>query len=289
MNDKQKAFFAIFLLSVLSGTTAAIVKIGLVSIPPLSFAFLRFLIAGIFILPFLISRNKIKSLWELAPLSLLATLNIIVFVLGIKTTTATIAQLLYAGVPLLTGLFLFVFFKERLTQKKTIGISLGFLGVALVVLLPIFEKGTKFSGDLSGNLLISIGVISWSLYALFSKKKLQSFSPFVMTAAFILVTCIVLFPLFIAESITYPAWWKALTPSSILSLIYIGIVSTIFTYLLNQYAIKHGGSIFASMQFYLIPVFAYFFAFLLLGEGLTLGLVAGGFLALLGIYITTKK
>lgn len=289
MNDRQKALFSILLLSILSGSTAAVTKIGIISIPPLSFAFFRFFIAGISILPFIISRNRIKSLWKLAPLSLLATLNIIVFVLGIKTTTATIAQLLYAGVPILTGFFLFVFFRKRLTKNKTIGIFVGFLGVAFVVLLPIFEKGTRFSGDLLGNLLISVGVISWALYALFSQKKLKFFSPFVITSAFIWTTCIVLFPLFIIESSVHTNWWRTLTPSSIFSLIYIGTVSTIFTYLLNQYAIKHGGSIFASMQFYLIPVFAYLFAFLLLGEGLTLGLVVGGCLALLGIYITTKK
>ena len=62
-----------------------------------------------------------------------------------------------------------------------------------------------------------------------------------------------------------------------------------FYYLLYQYAIKHGGSVFASMVFYLLAIFAFFFAFLLLGEGLTIGLVAGGILVLLGIYLTTGK
>lgn len=289
MNDKQKAILSILLLSILSGSTAAVIKIGLVSIPPLSFAFLRFLIAGVIILPFLLKKKIIKSIWSLVPLSLLGTINIVVFILGVKRTTATIAQLLYAGVPLLTALIIFIFLKERLDFRKAFGISIGFLGVVFVVLLPIFEKGTKFSGDLFGNLLIAIGVISWSFYTVFSKDKLKSFSPFVMTATFILITLLILLPLSIFESIQYANWWKTLSLSSVFSLIYVGTVSTIFTYLLNQYAIKHGGSIFASMQFYLIPISAYLFAFLLLGEGLTKGLVAGGLLALLGVYITTKK
>ena len=289
MSNKQKGLLSILMLSILSGSTAAVIKIGLVSIPPLSFAFLRFLIAGIIILPFLLREGKIKSIWSLVPLSLLGTVNIILFNTGLKTTTATIAQLLYAGVPLITVLILFFFFKERLAFRKVIGITLGFLGVTLVVLLPIFEKGTRFSGDLLGNLLIIIGVISWSFYAVFSKDKLKSFSPFTMTAAFTWVTLLTLLPLSIFESIQYFNWWKTLSLSSVFSLVYVGTVSTIFTYLLNQYAIKHGGSIFASMQFYLIPISAYLFAFVLLGEKLTTGLIIGGVLALLGVYITTKR
>lgn len=289
MTDRQKAIIFILLISILGGATQAITKIGLIDFPPLSFAFVRFLIAGIVISPFLLKKNFLKALWKLTPFSLLGSVNIAFFILGIKTTTATIGTILYAGVPLLTALFIFLLFKERLSGRKELGIALGFFGVAIVTLLPIIEKGSRFSGDLVGNMLISVGVISWSLYMVYSKKKLQAFSPFFVTAAFIWVTCIALFPLFLIESIFYPSWWKSLTLSGLLSLGYISIISTIIVYLLNQYAIKHGGSILASMGYYLVPVLAYVFAFFLLGERLTLGIIIGGSLALLGVYITTKN
>lgn len=289
MEGKQKALVFILLLSILGGATQAVTKIGLVSIPPLSFAFVRFLIAGIVISPFLLKKNFLKSLWQLAPFSLLGTVNIIFFILGIKTTTANIGTVLYAGVPILSAFFLFLIFKKRLSLSKEFGITLGFLGVIFVALLPIIEKGSRFSGNLFGNLLIGVGVISWSLYMVYSKNKLQAFSPFVVTAAFIWVTCITLLPLFLIELMFYPSWWKGMTIPGILSLGYISIISTIVVYLLNQYAIKHGGSILASMQYYLTPIFAFIFAFMLLGEQLTVGLVIGGALALLGVYITTKR
>jgi drug/metabolite transporter (DMT)-like permease len=219
----------------------------------------------------------------------LGTVNIIFFILGVKTTTATIGQLLYAGVPLATAIFLFVLFRDRLTSRKGIGIVIGFAGVITVVLLPVIEKGTMFSGNLFGNLLITVGVISYSLYMAYSKKLLKSFSPFILTAAFIYVTCIVLFPLFLTDFVSYPDWWHNITLSGVLALGYIAIISTIVTNTLTQYAIRHGGSILASMQFYLLPIFAYISAFLFLGEQLTPGLIIGGSMALLGVYITTKK
>lgn len=288
MNDKQKGLLSIIILSIVSGSTAAVMKVGLATIPPFSFAFLRFLIAGLLILPFL-SRKKFESIWHLAPLSLLGTINIVVFVIGLKRTTATIGQLLYAGVPLVAALILFIFLKERLPIRKVLGIALGFLGVALVIVLPLLEKGVSYSGDLIGNSLIAIGAVSWSFYTVFSQRKLKSFSPFVMTASFIWITLLGLLPLFIFESAQNLDWLEMINTQSILSLFYVGTVSTIFIYLLNQYAIKHGGSIFSSMQFYLIPISTYIFAFFLLGERLTTGLVIGGILALLGVYITTKR
>lgn len=289
MNDKQKAIIFIFLASALGGATSTITKIGLVGFPPLSFAFIRFLISAIVILPFILKTNFFKDFKKLIPFSLLGAINITFFILGVKITTATIGQLLYAGVPLLTAVFLFVLFKETLVKRKKIGIAIGFIGVMFVVLLPILEKGARFSGDLLGNILIGIGVISWSLYMAYSKEKLKSFSPLVVTAAFIWVTCFALFPLFLTDLISYPNWWENVTLSSTLSLCYVSIISTVIVYLLNQYAIKHGGSILASMQYYLLPIFAYVSAFFFLGEQLTLGLVLGGGLALLGVYITTKK
>lgn len=290
MSDKQKALILILLVSVIGGLTSPVTKIGLVSIPPLSFAFIRFLIAGILILPFLVGRKDIKSLWKLMPLSLLMSFNIILFILGLKTTTATISQILYAVSPLLVALFLFILFKERLTKEKAIGIAVGFLGVVIVVLLPVLEKGTKFSGDLVGNILITCGAVLSSLYLTYSRKAhTDRFSPFIITSSFILVTCIVLFPLFLFESANQSGWWNSLTSSSVFAVVYISTVSTVLNYILLQYSIKHGGSILTSMQHYLVPPLAFLFSFFLLGEQLTIGLIVGGVLALLGVYITTKK
>lgn len=289
MNGKQKALIFILLASLFGGAAQPVIKIGLATIPPLSFVFFRFLIAGLVVSPFVFNKGFFKSFWKLLPLSILGTLNIVFAVFGIGRTAATIGQLLYAGVPILTVLFLFVLFKERLSRNKAMGILIGFLGVAFVVLLPILEKGSNFSGDLLGNILIACGVVSWSLYIVYSREALKNFSPFVVTSVFIWVTCFVAFPFFIMELSSYSGWWGELTPASILSVGFASIFTTIATFILSQYAIKSGGPILASLQFYLLPIVAYLSASFLLGEQLTLGIVVGGTLALLGVYIATKK
>jgi drug/metabolite transporter (DMT)-like permease len=281
---------AVLFGAILGGAVSTFTKVGIATFPPFSFVFIRFLFSFIIILPILVKRkNFVKDIWRLTPITLFGTFNIILFIIGIQYTTATIGQLLYAGVPLLTGLFAVYFLKENLKLLKILGIIIGFIGVLIVTILPILEKGKAFTGSLEGNILIILGVISWSFYMVFSKRAQEKFSPFMVTSAFILVTTIVSFPLFIVTFVNNHAWINSLGTGSILSLLYVAIAGTVLTYFLNQYAIKHGGSVFASMSFYLLPIVAFLTASVVLGEGLTTGLVIGGVLALLGVFFVTKK
>ncbi|MFH1833036.1 MAG: DMT family transporter [Candidatus Levyibacteriota bacterium] len=290
MTNRQKAFLAIFLVSLLGGAVTTVTKIGFLEIPPLTFTFLRFLLASLIILPLVLKSKKDfkNNFISLFPFSLFATANIILFILGVRTTTATISQLLYAGVPLLTGLITYILLSEKLRIRKIIGIIIGFLGVVIVIFLPVLEMGIPFSGDLLGNILISCGVISYSFYLVFSQKASSKYSPVSITSTFIFLTTVILLPFFLIDLKINYGWWNNVGFSGLTSLFYIAFMGTIGTYIIQQYAIKHGGSVFASMTYYLVPVFAFLSASLLLKEGLTIGLVIGGALALLGVFLTTK-
>ncbi len=290
MDRKQKALAAVFVGSLLGGATTSITKIGLFEIPPLTFAFIRFFIASILLLPFFLRSKEAsyREIIQLVPLSLLATGNITLFILAIEKTTATIGQLLYAATPLLTVIITYILFQKKVMRGKLAGVLLGFLGVAIVVLLPVIESNSKFSGDLFANLLIAVGVILWSLYMVLSKKKLSMHSPFVINVAFVFTSTAVLLPLFILENTIAPSWVRSIHEGSLLSLLYVSTIATIGTYYLNQLAIKHGSALLASLSFYLLPIFAFIAAFFLLGEQLTTGIVVGSVLTLCGVFLVTK-
>lgn len=291
MNDNQKAIFSILAYSLLSGAMAAVTKVGLFQIPPFSFAFIRFFLATLIVGPFIWQKRKtlIHDFKTLGPFTIFATLNIIFFVLGINLTTANISQILYAVVPIVVGILTHFVLEKKLSSRKIMGIVIGFIGTFLVLFLPILEKGGKFSGNLTGNILLVMAVICCSGYIMLSKKAQKTHSPFHIVAIFIILTAIALFPFFLFESFTRYGWWNEISINSVFSMLYVVLAGTIFTYLLNQYSIKHGGAVFASMAFYLSPLCGFLVAFFLLGEQLTLGLGVGGTLALLGVYITTKN
>lgn len=288
MNDRKKAFISILIVSLIGGATSPITKIGLSEFPPFSYAFVRFLIASILLSPFFFRKNNFKNFIAQIPVSILASVNIIFFIVGVNLTTANSSQILYSAIPLLAAIFSHLFFKEKTELKKYIGIGAGFVGVFLIVLLPLIEK-TKFSGNLLGNSLICVGVLSYSLYFIFSKKLQTKYTPFSLTGSFIFTTTLLLLPLSLIDLKINPSWWADLTLKGWSSIFYISIIATVIAYIFTQYAIKHGGSVFASMMFYLQPVFGFLAAFLLLGEKLTNGIILGAGLALFGVFIVTKK
>ena len=288
MTNKTKAILAILVGSIIGGATSSVTKIGLLKIPPFTFSFIRFVIASLCLSPLFIKKIKFdRRLIHLFLISLLPTLNVAFFVIGIKTTTASIAQMLYAGTPILAGTLSYFLFKNKLTVKRWIFIFLGLIGVLLVIILPLIEKNSLYSGDLKGNIFISIGVIFWSLYFVLSKHYQKRFSPITLTSGFFITATIIFFFLSFFEIKAGSSWWLRLTTSSYLSLLYIALLSTVGSYLLHQYAIKFSSPVIASFSFYLVPIFSYLSAFVLLGERLTTGLIIGTILVFISVALTT--
>ncbi len=289
MSNKSKALIALILASVFGGAVSTIVKLSLKSIPPFTFSFIRFFIASICFLPLLIKRKpKLNSdLLKLFLISLFAVGNIFFFVLGIKLTTASAAQLLYAGVPLLAVLIGYFIFRNKISRKKLIYISIGVFGVFLVIFLPVIQKSNVNVGNLTGNLLIATAVLSWSIYAVLSKSIQKKFSPLAITAMFCFASAMVFLLLMLTELNQTNVWWTKLNVQGIIGVLYVGIIGTVGTYLLNQYAFKYADAVMGSLNMYLMPIFAYFFAYILLGEKLTEGLIIGTVIVFISIALTT--
>jgi drug/metabolite transporter (DMT)-like permease len=291
MSDKKFAIIAIVVTAILGSAVAGITKKGLEEIPPYSFTFLRFLIATFCVLPFFLRMkgHSVSKMRDIAPISLFATINVIFFIVGVKYTTANMGSVIYVAVPLLTAVILYGFFKERLSRKKEFGLLVGFIGVLFITFLPILEKGNPFAGNLLGNILLTTAITCWSFYLVYSKKLHEKYSSFLITANFIIVSTIATFPLFLLDLQTNFGWWNEVGAWGIFSLLYVAIIITVFNYTLNQYSIKHGGAVFASMMFYVSPVFGFIANYFIVGELLTNGFIFGSIMALIGTYLVVRK
>lgn len=277
MTDRNKAILIIVIGSLIGGAVSSVTKIGLLQIPPFSFSFLRFFIASIFVLPFFL-KAKVKfdkAFLSLIAVSILPVANISFFVVGVKSTTASIGQMLYTGSPILVGIISFLILKNKLSAKRWLFIVIGLMGVIEVILLPLLQKNSLFAGDLKGNILISIGVILYSFYMVLSKQYQKKYSPVIITAVFFFLSTIVFLILSFIEFNSTQTWYRHLSQSSIYAVLYVSIFATVGSYVLNQYVIKYSSPIIASLGFYLVPILAYFSAFILLGENLTAGLIVG--------------
>lgn len=291
MSNRTKALLAIVTASILWGTAGVSAKLLVQVLNPFVAAFYRFLIASLCILPFFLRAKKPRGyLRHLLPMSLLSAANIVLFYLGIKTTTANATTLLYAGTPLATALFAKILIKEDVTRKKFIGVFIGLIGVVLIVLLPVLEKQSRLTGDLRGNVLIIFAVLSWTLYTVGSRhySSSKTYTPLLMTAMNFFTTCIValLFGLATRQQFFPPSMF---TLQYLTMLFYAGIFITLITYGLFQWAIQYLSATTASLKNYLEPVVGVSLNSLLLGEQITAGFILGSILVITGVTITTSN
>jgi len=288
---QYEVLLTIVTLAAIGGGIGAISKIGLRTLSPISFTFLRFVFAAIILIPVVLLRErkiKFTKVGTLLFISLLATINVTLFIFGVGHTTATISQTLYAAVPLLSAVITFLIYKERLSKRKEYGLLVGFLGVILIIFLPILGKPTASSGTLLGNLLIFAAVVSFSFYSVLSKGLQKNYSPLIVTSTLVILTVIIQAALLPLDPNNLVSISKMDT-AGFLAVLYTGVLGTGFYYLVYQQVIKKASSVVASLTLYLQPVFGVFWAAALLGERLTLGFIAGAVLALVGVYIVTNS
>ncbi len=290
-NEYQLALFVIILVAFIGGASPVAAKVALKEIPPFTFTFLRFVIAFFCFLPFIRKSFSLKkSNWKkLLFIPILSTLNIILFSYGIRLTTATISQMLYAAVPVVTAILSYFILGEKFTGRKITGISTGFMGVLIIILLPQIEKSSVFSGNLLGNLLIFAGVFFFSLYGIFSKDLHSKFSVLEITLGFIISSLVLTFPFALFELQHNPTLLLTISREALIGLFYMGIFSTAIYYGLYQYAVKRGTPLIASLTLYLQPLTTIVWASWLLGEKITSLLVVGGVFTLIGVWLITKN
>ncbi len=290
MNKATKTILLLVLAAILGGGVGTLAKIGLREFPPIPFTFLRFLMTLIVLLPiFLYQRNKFKfqSFKKLFWILLFGAGNIFMFIYGVRLTTASSSQVVYAFSPLIAGILSYILFKEKLGPKRFWGIIVGFVGTLVVVLYPVVFGNSVINGSIAGNLLVLIAVTSHSAYSVLSKEKLKEFSPLYLTtysALFTFILSLILLP-FNLTGIS----WTIPSTGAILSVVYAGALGTAAYFFIYQYAIKQSSGVTATMVLYLQPIFGFFWAATLLGERLTAGLIIGTILAFTGVFLAVGQ
>lgn len=279
-------FLLIILAAALGGGAGVFGKIALAEIPPLSFTFLRFLIAAIFLIPFSLKYLPTfqRKDYKIILLSLLASTNVVLFAYGIKHTTANINQMIYTAVPIVSALLSFYYLKERFGARKVIGIIIGFVGTILVVLLPLISHNNGGS-TIGGNLIIVLAMLSISAYWVFSKEFHKQYSSLEINNYFIFTTTILLFFLSIFDLFRQPNWYQGVSLNAYLALTFVAVFSTAIYYLISQIIVKKATPVMASMVLYVQPFTTFIWAYYFLAERLSLLFLVGVLLSLLGVGI----
>ena len=194
---------------------------------------------------------------------------------------AGLLSIINATVPIFSACVAYVVYKERLSRSSLLGLLIGFLGVVVLMFNPDESFGS------SGWLAILSALLACLLYGTainLTVNNLQGVSGLAITAGGLFVSSLVLLPFaFWARPEVLPVgniWWSVFA---------LGIVCTGFGFVMFYRLIDRIGASRAIMTTYLIPVFSILWGNIFLGESVTLIMVVGCILVLLGVGLTTKK
>lgn len=268
-----------------------VAKITLTEFPPMSLAFLRYGMACLLIVPFLMTIEKRKRGVKVEHLPRLflaalfmAGLNIALFYQGMKRTTAIDASVIDLSIPLISVVVAWWFLKEKVFAINLVGILLGFLGGVIVIGLPLIFLG-NFSGiTLFGDLLIVLSSISFVIGSLLFKKMLNIYPPLILTAVTFIFAALIFFVPALVEYIVNPGWIGKISILGIMGLVYIVFLSSISAYFLLLWGLSKIELSHANLFQYLEPAVAASLAVPLLGERISFSFIVGTVLVALGVY-----
>ena len=264
------------------------IKIATESFGPVTIAFLRVFLASI---PLIILCN-IKNI-EIEVFSkdwywfaLIGFVNLVIpffFIsYGIKAVQSNLAAILMSSTPLTSTILGHYFTKnEKFNLIKTVGVLIGFSGIVYLFSDNILINENNFYSAL----LILLGatgyVVGGVLTLKISNKRNEN-----VTTSICIWASIILLPL----TMIFEQPWNS-TPNtlSIISVVYLGLVSTGLAWLLRFSILKKNGLIFQSQVSFLIPIFGIILGYIFLKELITPKIIVSVVLVLVGIYLAKKS
>lgn len=271
----------ILLVIVVWGANFAITKIGLESLPPLLLICLRFVAVALILAPFArFPRYQWKQMLALS--FVLGGMHFGLMFVGLRTldaSTAAIAiQLQVPFAALLSAIFL----KDRIGWRRALGMMIAFSGVAVIAGEP------RLGGQYGALAMVLAAALVWAIANMMIKglKDLDGIQINVWLAIFaapqLLLASLVLETgqLEAIRSAEWTAWFAVVYQAVVVVVLGYGI----WYRMLKIYSVNQ-----VIAFTLLVPPVGVASGVLVLGESITLGLIIGGCLTILGVGIITLR
>jgi drug/metabolite transporter (DMT)-like permease len=290
-NSKVLIIASFFAIYVIWGSTYLFNKVAVTELSPLFLASVRFLTAGTLII---IIAKLLKASLTITKKQLLNTiiagfLFLVygngVFVWALKYVDSGFAALLASTQPLFVLFLLRLIDRKPLQKKSIIGVTLGLLGMYLLVSQ---QEITTSKESLLGIFMIFTCVFSWSYGSVFVSKADLPKNFFVSTGYQMLSagTILGISSLSFNEVWLSPLEWSFNVQVCMFLLVIFGgiIAFTAFNYLLKSVSPEK-----VSTSAYVNPVVALFLGWYVLDEKLTLQSIVASAIILTGVYFITSR
>jgi len=286
MKEQSKKFVANLLLiltTILWGTSFIITKNLTKDMPIFLYLGIRFSVAIIAFVPFLINFKRFsKKLIVFAVLTGVIYYFVIVFqTLGIQTTTAGKAAFI-TGLGTIMVPFITWFASKKVLKKRIwLAVFISIVGMALLLL-----EGE--SGIIIGDLLVLVCAFFYALFIVLNDRYVRIFDVYLYSLVQLITISLLSFVGSLFSNENYDLFSNGL--SFWLVIIYMGLIVASGTFIFQNWSQKHQDPSQTAIIFTLEPVFAVIFASFILGnESMSIFGWIGCLLIFSAILITVLK
>jgi len=286
-----KTLLAFSIIYFVWGSTFLAIRIGVHEVPPLLFAAMRFLVAGLVLFGWMMAKGEsAPSRREWFGATVMALL-IFVGDYGLlfwaeQRVPSGIAAVMMATIPAFMALAEIVFLRSRqLTVSLAVALLIGIAGVAVLMSRSLDLGGAVI--DSAGAVALIFGAVTWSLASVLSKKLPLPGSKVVSSGAQMLVGGLMLAAVAAGRGELRQFHPTAVSRGAWIAMVYLIVMGSIVGFTAYVWLIHHESPTKVGTYAYVNPVVAVVLGYFVAGEAVGARTVVGTLCVLVSVVVIT--
>lgn len=286
----KKVVAYILISATLFSTMEVVLKIAGNHLDAFQITFIRFLIGGLFLLPFALAeikrRNTVFTKKDWLHMTLMGIvcicISMVFFQLGVQNSNASTAAVIFCVNPLFTMFFAHFMTVEKLNKNKIIALSIGLVGMVFMINPFNMDPGNTFIGVTYSFL----AALTFGLYSAMGRITVHRLGGVTQTSIGFVLGSVAMLPILL---ILDKPVFSGIHSGNILMVLYFGIMITGIGYLTYFLVMGKSDAATASIVFFVKPALAPIIAVIVLREVISFSGMVGIVLIFIGSYINLRE
>ena len=280
---ENKYWILITIIGAVWGSAFMFIKIATPELGPIALVNIRLAVAGLIFIPFLLQQKYLKhfrsNLKNILVLSVINTaLPFSLFAYASLESISNMLSILNGTTAIMAVVISTIWLKIRLNFFQIMGVFIGLFGIV------VLANPDNVYISMKATIFCLSAAFCYALSANYIQKFAYKTNTIVLIGWSLVIASVLLLP------ITFFNLPSQLPSNNVIfSILWLGVISTGVAFLGYVRLIEKVGAVKTATVAYFIPVFGVIWGYVFLGEPITLQILIGMILILIGIVFTNKR
>jgi len=280
---ENKYWVLITILGAVWGSAFMFIKIATPELGPIALVNIRLAVAGLIFIPFLLQQKYLKhfrsNLKNILVLSVINTaLPFSLFAYASLESSSNMLSILNGTTAIMAVVISTIWLKIRLNFFQIMGVFIGLFGII------VLANPDNVYISMKATIFCLSAAFCYALSANYIQKFAYKTNTIVLIGWSLVIASVLLLPI---TFFNLPSQFPS--NNVIFSILWLGVISTGVAFLGYVRLIEKVGAVKTATVAYFIPVFGVIWGYIFLGEPITLQILIGMILILIGIVFTNKR